>query len=138
MSKLPVPLVTSTQKNIWQLKHKYLCTVDRDHRHRHSFIGDDSKEYELFLPKWLSANHREAHPNIGTIVSTSENAQFSVGQQIFCRHFSFEDHHGEPTHVYKEDGVLYYLVNNFDVLAAIDKDKLIPREGIVFCTAIRE
>lgn len=135
---IPRPLVTSGQKKVWQLRHKYVCTVDREHRFRHEFIGEDGETHSLYLPKWLSADHKEAHPNIGTIVETSGDAQFSVGQQVFVRHFTFENHEGEPVNFYEKDGTKYYMVHNWEVIAAIDGTQLIPREGILLCSAIRE
>ena len=132
------PLVTSSQKKIWQTRHKYICTVDREHRFKHEFEGDNGETYKLFLPTWLSADHRRAHPNIGTVQYASEGAQFKPGQMLFVRHFTFEDHEGNPLHFHVEDGVEYYRVHNWEVMAAIDGDKLIPREGILLCSAIRE
>lgn len=115
----------------------YVCTVDREHRHSHEFKGDDGKDYKLFLPKYLSNNHREKHPNIGTIVSATRGAQFPIGTRIYVNHFTFEDERGEPNIFFEQDGVEYYKVEPRQVMCSIGHHgELIPRKGVVLCEAV--
>ena len=136
-SKLPTLFAPSPHKKHWQMKWAYLCTVDRDHRNRHTFGGADGQEYTLFLPKWLAGDHKQAHPNIGRVVSSSEGAEFN-DIEIFVKHFTFEESDGSPKIFYQQDGVDYYRVLNKDVICAIQGDMLIPREGVLLCEAVKE
>lgn len=135
---LPKLLITSQNKKEYPLRDGYLCTVDREHRHTHEFKGDNGETFTLFLPKDKSNDHREKHPNIGKVESKTNGAQFEVGDELLCKHFTFEQEDNTPKVFYEEDGVEYYRVFNRDVMFAIRGEELIPREGILLCEPIKD
>lgn len=137
-NKLPKLLITSSQKKDYLYRDAYLCTVDREHRHKHEFKGEDGKDYLLYLPKDKSNDHREKHPNIGTVASATPGAQFPVGTTVLCKHFTFEEQDNTPRIFYEKDGEIYYRAFNFHVMFAIEGNDLVPREGILLCEPIMD
>jgi len=113
---------------------KYICTTDLHHKKRHEVNGTG---VELEIVTTLNNNHRVSHPNVGTIAFAPKDAQFKIGQQIICKHFTFENAERIPNIVYSNNGVDYYKATNFEVMFGIEEDgELTPREGILLCEAI--
>lgn len=106
-------------------------TCDLDQR-RKKKIGD--VEITL-LPEYVN-DHRHKHPNLGKIEYASEDSQFKVGQEVLCKHFTFESGDHESNEFVETDGTKYFLVNNFNVMFGIDGDELVPRKGVLLCEPV--
>src|SRR5690606_1245663 len=137
-NKLPKILVTSKQKKEYYTKDAYLCTCDREHRMVHEFEGEGGEKFTLFLPKDKSNDHREKHPNIGKIAYAPEGSQFKEGDELLCRHFTFELDDNTARVFYERDGEEYYKVINQDIMFGIRDGELIPREGVLLCEGIED
>lgn len=129
------PFISKFRKESHYTEHIYICTCDRLHRQRHKVAGTD---IELIIMNTLSPDHRESHPNIGTVVIASEGAQFKVGDALLCKHFTFEKHDKTSRHFYTdEDGIEYYMVMNSDVMFhRANESELIPRRGVLLCEPV--
>lgn len=114
----------------------YICTVDLDQKSKHNFTGDNGKEFTLFIPATQVKNHRLAHPNYATIETATLGSQFKKGDGLVTLHFTFEDEAFRPKVYYNQDGTDYFKVQNVDVIAGVVNEKLIPREGILFCKPV--
>jgi co-chaperonin GroES (HSP10) len=112
----------------------YLCTCD-DYEEKESVkLGDTT----IFLNMKINNNHRVAHPQIGTIHSTAGDTCFEAGDKVICVHMAFTNEDKSPK-VYIQDGeTIYSKIANLDIIAKIDGDKLIPRDGILLCETIKD
>lgn len=125
---------TTYEKSTYYTKDVYILTTDLSHKKKHEVQGTDVK---LEIATEYNNNHRVAHPNIGTIVIAPKNGQFKVGQQLICKHFTFESAERVPHVMYTKDGIDYFKATNFEVMFGIEEDgQLTPREGILLCEAI--
>jgi len=125
---------TSIQKQGYYSKDIYICTTDLRQK---KDITVDGTEVKLEIAVDYNNNHRVSHPNVGTIAVASSNSQFKVGQQIICKHFTFENAERVPNVYYTDKNVDYFKATNFEVMFGIESDgQLTPREGILLCEAI--
>jgi co-chaperonin GroES (HSP10) len=113
-------------------KGYYLCTCD-DYEEKETYkIGD----VNIFLNMKINNNHRVAHPQIGTIHSTAGDTCFKAGDKVICVHMAFTNEDKSPKVYIKDGETIYSKVANLDIIAKIDGDKLIPRDGILICETI--
>lgn len=122
-------------KNIYELSGCYICICDLQQKEQKNVVTPFG-DVTLYTPQKYNNNHRTAHPNVGTIVEVFGNTQFKVGQQIICKHSTFENENKTPNSFYEKDDVLYYKVYNSHVMFGVDGEELIPREGILLCEPI--
>ena len=128
----------TVDKDIYELSGVYLCECDLEQK-EHKQIETVNGEVTLYTPQKYNNNHRTAHPNIGKIVAVYGNTQFKVGQEIICKHFTFQTEEKEPKPSFIKDGVMYFKVYNQDVMYGIEDDgQLTCREGIVLCEPIED
>ena len=127
------PYIHPNKKKSYYTKDMYFCTCDLNQKDKYKLAGTD---IEIIIRNDLKLDHREAHPNVGVIVSANDSAQFKVGQQVLCKHFTFQTHDRQSKHFTKEGSELIYKVTNLDIMFGIDGEELIPREGVLLCEGI--
>lgn len=109
----------------------YVLTCDLSQKDTYKLKGTD---IELQMNRKYNPDHRLTHPTIGTIVASSEDSQFKVGDKVMCKHFTFENDRFETKEFYTDEaGVKYFKASRFDIMFGIDGDNLIPRKGILLC-----
>lgn len=134
--RLPTVLIPKLEEGTPQ--GGYLCTIDKEQRSKHTFKTEDGGTGTLYIPTEYIGDNRIKHPNIGTIVKCFGDAQFNVGDQILCNHFTFSDHDRTFKVLYTdEDGIEYYRVLNNQVYFKINEDgTLTNRKGLLLCEGI--
>lgn len=112
-------------------RHEYYLTTDVEQKNTVNLHG-----VKIYTGADIASNHRESHPNIGTVVKTSEvgDEQFSVGDVVLVDHFKFTDLHRkkEVFHVL-EEGVELYRALIGEIFFKIKDDGLECREGVLLC-----
>lgn len=128
------PYISTNRKAHILNDQSYVVVLpDKDH-HRKVNLGG---VVDIIIQQIGNFDHRQTHPTIGVIVEASEGAQFKVGTEIMCNHFTFEDHIGVSQHFYEdEDGVRYFHVKKLNVMFGIIEGELVPRDGILLCEPV--
>lgn len=112
----------------------YICTCDMEQK-KTKAIQTENGVVKLYTGLEKNRNHRVAHPNVGVITSVGGNSEFSIGEEIIATHFTFEDVRGINQSFYTEDGVDYFRVENFNVIAGVADGQLTPRKYNLICEA---
>lgn len=120
-----------TKVNTFETKDVYVMTCDLDQR-RKKKLGD----VEITMLLEYENDHRLKHPNIGEVHCSSEGSEFSKGQKVICKHFTFENGSHKSNEFVTFRGTKYFLVNNFNVIAGITETGLVPRRGILLCEPV--
>lgn len=123
--------------NYWD-SASYLLSTDIDQKKKKVLKGIGGEDIELYITTNKNRNYRISRANRGTIEAFDGKADFKVGQDVLCTHFTFEDEAGIKKTFYKKDGKDYYEANNFEVMFGIDGDELIPREGVLLCESVED
>lgn len=113
----------------------YICTCDMEQK-KTKAIQTEHGVVKLYTGLEKNRNHRVAHPNVGVITSVGGNSEFKVGEEIIATHFTFEDVRGENQKFYTKDGVDYFTMNNFNVIAGVLDGKIIPRKYNLLCEPV--
>mgnify|MGYP000400249309 FL=1 len=92
-------IIPKTDKDIYELSGVYVVTCDLEQKEVRQ-VETVNGEVTLYTPQKYNNNHRTAHPNIGRVVSVHGNTQFKVGQEILCKHFTFQTEE-KPSHFTK-------------------------------------
>lgn len=117
----------------YEIRDLYIVTADLEQKEWKEVGGVKLKMVNAF-----NRDNRQTRPTIGKILWASEGSQFKVGDEIICRHFTFEDSDGNRQH-FIEDPVYgkLFMVNNYNLMFAIDDSgELIPREGVLLCKPV--
>lgn len=127
------PYISKVKKSYFQTEHVYICTCDLEQKSTKDIGG-----IKIQTMNHYNSDHRDIHPTIGTIVSASDNSQFKVGQDIICKHFTFEDGQRNSKEFYTcpITRTKYFKVLNRDVMFGIDGDELEPRTGVLLCEGV--
>ena len=129
-------IIPKTDKDIYELSGVYVVTCDLEQKEVRQ-VETVNGEVTLYTPQKYNNNHRTAHPNIGRVVSVHGNTQFKVGQEILCKHFTFQTEEKVAKPFHENDGIMYFKVYNHEVMFGIEEDgELTPREGIILCEPI--
>lgn len=128
--------ISYNAKGAYYFRDTYFCTVDLDQKKTHKFIGDNGKEFVLFIASESIQDHKYAHPNTGEIAFATEGAQFPVGTSILTTHFAFQDETFKSKGIFKESDVEYFKAVNLDIIAGIVDGELVPREGNLLCKPV--
>lgn len=127
--------INQTKRDDFGKKDFYICTCDLE-QHKYTELGNTGVKIEM--NHRYNADHRWNHPRIGKIVYASEGAQFKVGQEIYCKHWVFENTEFESQEFYtQDDGTKLFAVDNFMIMFGIgENNEIIPREGVVICNPV--
>lgn len=129
--------VNDFKRNSYDLQDKYIMTCDLEQREWKE-LGDTG--ITLKIETKYNPDNRDTRPTIGTIVWSSEGAQFKVGQKAICRHFTFQNSDMESQHFMVDDDSAEKLfeVNNYDIVFGIEEgsNELTPRKGVLICEPV--
>lgn len=127
--------VLNSKSSFWD-EDIYICTTDIDQKKKKIIKGEGGKDLELYIGSDKNRNNRVSHPNYGTIVTTSKDAEFKKGDGVLVTHFTFENEAREKNVLFKQDGTEYFKVDNFQLMFGVVDGELIPRKYKLLCEPV--
>lgn len=135
-SKLPILFPKKTRET---KPGCYLISVDVFQKEKHSFTGEDGKDYTLYTPRDQTNNIKDRNPNIAIIEAAFGETDFIPGQIIIIDHFVVQNHDKSSNHIYEDEtGKKYWKVENYDVFACLKDGNVIPNTGILLCEYVED
>lgn len=138
--KLPTLLVPKGER-VWDTKSAiYLVTIDEDQKKKHYFKTEDGGTGMLHIPTEFVLNNLYKHPNVATVVEGFGDTTFKKGDEIVCHHytFAFSDTTLKVFWTDPKTGIDYYRVREHEIYFSIKNERLVPREGILLCEALKD
>lgn len=126
------PFRNEVKRTTFETEDVYVMTCDLDQRRKRDLGGG----HEIVMLPELENDHRVKHPTLGTVIASSKGSQFSVGDKVICKHFTFERGDHSTNEFNEVSGEKHFLVNNFYVMFGIRGEELIPRKGVLLCEPV--